>query len=143
MQIHYSIILMAETIVEDYSRVALEYLEMPSSYTKATTTFKVGSPSDCKISRIPIDKRVCHEFKECYIPFYECIFEKLGVRLPLTTFENEVLYHLRIPPWKLHTCAWDFVRVFKYYYECQGNTDSTFINLFFHLLEVNLIFRGK
>lgn len=97
--------------------------------------FKVRSSSNWKFSRVPICKRMCHEFEGCCIPFYSCIFEKLWARLPLTTFEKEILDHLCISLSQLHPCVWGFMRVFEYWYKYQGNMDSTSLNLFFHLFE--------
>lgn len=83
LQISYLIILTAEAVVYDYSRVALEYLKMPSNYSpetdKATIIFEVGSLSDWEISMIPDYNRVSDKFEGCFIPFYDCPFKKLGV----------------------------------------------------------------
>lgn len=42
-------------------------------------TSKVGSYLDWSISDIPTNKTICSKFGSFYIPFYECIFLKLGV----------------------------------------------------------------
>lgn len=51
--------------------------------------------------------------------------------------------HLWISPSQLHPCAWAFVRVFQYWYEYQRNMESTFLNLFFHLFEVNPLSKSR
>ncbi|KAL5073567.1 hypothetical protein RYX36_012551, partial [Vicia faba] len=49
----------------------------------------VGSPSDWSISIFLTYKRIYSMFDGCSTPFYDWIFQKLGVRLPLTAFKNE------------------------------------------------------
>lgn len=58
-----------------------------SEADEAVVTFEVGSPSDWEISTIPEDKKVCDKFEGCYIPLYDSLFKKLGVRLLLNAFE--------------------------------------------------------
>lgn len=70
------------------------YLGIVSPYSQEVVvrdaTFEVGSFLDWLIFIVPTNKRICNKFDDFYIPFYKCIFVKLGVWLPLTTFENEV-----------------------------------------------------
>lgn len=73
--------------------------------------FEARSSLYWTISMILVDKRVCNKFKWCSIPFYDYIFQKLDVRVPLTAFEEEVLDNLRIPPSQLHSCTWGFMGV--------------------------------
>lgn len=65
------------------------------------TPIVVDSYSNWKTLMIPTGKRVCHEFEGFFIPFYDYIFERLGVRYPFTIFEKEVLDYLRVPPSQL------------------------------------------
>lgn len=101
---------------ENYSRVDPQYLGIPSKHIEKDgekeILLEVGSSSDWKILVVHMDNRVCHAFKGYPVPFYSCIFYKLVVRLPLTTFEKGVLDHLRVPSSQLHPCAWAFLRVF-------------------------------
>lgn len=86
---------------------------------------------------IPTNKRIYSLFEGCYIPFYDCIFHKLGVWLPLAVFKIEVLEHLRISPFQLHLVAWAFVKVFQHWDEYKGKMGSALKNLFFHLFSVS------
>lgn len=104
---------MEVTNIEDYSWVDLEYLETPFSYAQkakvVAARIKVGSPSDWVISLIPTNKWVCRRFKGCSIPFYVYIFQNLGIWIPLTTLEKDVLDHIVAPfttsPMHMGLCA--------------------------------------
>lgn len=77
------------------------------------------------------------KFEGCSIPFYECSFQTHGVRLPLTTFENEVLDQRSYFSPQLHPVAWAIVEVFQYWYENKGKIGSASKNIFFHFFFVN------
>lgn len=84
------------TTIEDYSWLGPLYLGNPSSYTwrddEIKVPFEVRSPSDWAVSTIIVDKKVSHKFEGCFIPFYSYIFDKLGVQLPLNTFEKDIIF---------------------------------------------------
>lgn len=44
------------------------------------------------------DERICNEYGYCVVPFYECNFSVLGLRLPFTAFDIEVLKHMVMTP---------------------------------------------
>ncbi|MED6187807.1 hypothetical protein PIB30_079994 [Stylosanthes scabra] len=64
------------------------------------------------------EERVCYynlHFPEerHFIYMYECVFSKLKVRVPFTTFEQEVLYECRVAPTQLHPNSWGLMRAFQ------------------------------
>ncbi|MED6197584.1 hypothetical protein PIB30_057854 [Stylosanthes scabra] len=44
---------------------------------------------------------------------YECLFSKLGVRVPFTPFDQDVLYECRVAPSQLHPNSWGFMKAFQ------------------------------
>ena len=50
---------------------------------------------------------------EYYTYMYDCFFTKLGVRLPFTDFQCEILRILNVAPTQLHPGVWSFVRSFE------------------------------
>ncbi|MED6192278.1 hypothetical protein PIB30_008804 [Stylosanthes scabra] len=61
------------------------------------------------------EDRVCHvdpESESC-IFVYEAIFTKVGIRIPFTEFEIEVLKGCEIAPSQIHPNSWGFIRGFK------------------------------
>lgn len=77
------------------------------------------------------------QVRRVLVPFYDDIFQKLGIRLPLTNFEKEVFDHRCILPSQFYLVSWDFLRVLQYLYEYQGDMGSDSKNLFVHLFNVN------
>jgi hypothetical protein len=61
-------------------------------------------------------ERVCMAVREGSRPFtyfYETLFKALGVRLPLTVFEMQLLSAIRVAPTQLHPNVWAFIRGFQ------------------------------
>jgi hypothetical protein len=50
---------------------------------------------------------------KCYTYVYYCTFSKLGVRLPFTDFQCEILRTLNVAPSQLHPNCWAFLRSFE------------------------------
>lgn len=92
---------MVEIAAEDYSWVEPEYLAHKPVFflgeEMSSGPLELGGSFDWGIILVPTEKRIFHTLEECFIPFYSCIFWELGVRLPLTSFE-EILDHLRVQP---------------------------------------------
>ncbi|MED6216056.1 hypothetical protein PIB30_004087 [Stylosanthes scabra] len=64
------------------------------------------------------EERVCyynlgHPEERHFIYMYKCLFSKLGVRLPFTQFEQDVLYECRVAPTQLHPNSWGFMKAFQ------------------------------
>ena len=48
--------------------------------------------------------------------FYQTVFKRVGLRLPFTAFERELLTEINIAPAQLHPNSWAFVRAFQILY---------------------------
>ncbi|MED6142797.1 hypothetical protein PIB30_000996 [Stylosanthes scabra] len=64
------------------------------------------------------EERICyynllHPEERHFIYMYECLFSKLGVRVPFTQFEQDVLYECRVAPSQLHPNSWGFMKAFQ------------------------------
>ncbi|XP_024625867.1 uncharacterized protein [Medicago truncatula] len=76
---------------------------------------------------------------EYYTYVYDCFFKKLGVRLPFTDFQCEILRILNVAPTQLHPGAWSFVRSFEVICRGIGFSPSAyaFFNFFLAKLSSN------
>lgn len=82
---------MTEITVEYYSWVETSYLVYGSVFVlgkeMSLDPLKIRVSSNWEITPIMDEKRIFfHWFVGCSVPFYACIFQDLGVRLPLTHF---------------------------------------------------------
>jgi len=62
------------------------------------------------------------------------VFKRVGLRLPLTPFERELLTEINTAPAKLHPNSWAFVRGFQILCEYLGIPPS--VDVFLHFFEV-------
>jgi hypothetical protein len=69
----------------------------------------------------------------CYTYVYDCIFKKLGVRLPFTDFQCEILRILNVAPSQLHPNSWAFIRSFEILCGALGYSPSTYAFFSFFL----------
>lgn len=66
---------------------------------------EVDLSSDWGIMSPSEDEIICDKYGVCVIPFYDCVFLTMGLYLPFTAFEIEVLKHLAMDPSQLyHSC---------------------------------------
>ncbi|RDX72394.1 hypothetical protein CR513_48130, partial [Mucuna pruriens] len=65
---------------------------------------------------------------------YEPVFSKLGLKLPLTAFEQTILRALNVAPTQLHPNSWAFVRAFELLCEDLGQAPS--LGVFFWFFRV-------
>ncbi|RDX99706.1 hypothetical protein CR513_17213, partial [Mucuna pruriens] len=65
---------------------------------------------------------------------YEPVFSKLGLKLPLTAFEQTILRALNVAPTQLHPNSWAFVRAFELLCEDLGRAPS--LGVFFWFFRV-------
>lgn len=104
---------MATITIEDYSWVEPTYSSHQSAFVQGKemsfVPLEIRISFDWEILLVPAEKRTFHMFEWCYIPFYTCIFQDLGIRLPLTSFEKEVFDHLCISHSHFHPWDWGFV----------------------------------
>ncbi|MED6217839.1 hypothetical protein PIB30_021316 [Stylosanthes scabra] len=64
------------------------------------------------------EERVCyynllHPEERHFIYMYECLFSKLGVRVPFTQFEQDILYECRVALSQLHPNSWRILKAFQ------------------------------
>jgi len=69
------------------------------------------------VPNIP-DEPVCkdRQNEQPFCFFYETLFTKLSVRLPLSSFEKGVLTIMNVAPAQLHPNSWAFITVFQILY---------------------------
>ncbi|MED6219727.1 hypothetical protein PIB30_038464 [Stylosanthes scabra] len=75
---------------------------------------------ECKYELVPpnSEERVCY-YNMCFpeerhfLYMYECLFHKLGVRIPFSSFEQDVLYDCRVASTQLHPNMWVFMKAFQ------------------------------
>lgn len=79
-------------------------------------------------------KRICSEYDECTIPFYECTFSITGLCLPFNNFKIEILNHLMISPSQLNPVSWAYIKFFQYW--CDHWVGKPYSSFFFHLFMV-------
>jgi len=66
--------------------------------------------------------------------FYQVVFKRIGMRLPFSRFERELLTKINIAPAQLHPNGWAFVKAFSVLYGFFGCTPS--VDVFLHFFEV-------
>ncbi|MED6199378.1 hypothetical protein PIB30_075397 [Stylosanthes scabra] len=82
------------------------------------------------------EDRVCHvdlESESC-IFLYEAIFTKVGIQIPFTKFEIEVLKGCEIAPSQIHPNSWGFIRGFEVI--CREFGFPTSLGVFHHLFKL-------
>ena len=65
---------------------------------------------------------------------YQTVFKRVGLRLPFTAFERELLTEISTAPDKLHPNSWAFIRAFEILCRYLGILPS--VDVFFHFFEV-------
>ncbi|RDX99701.1 hypothetical protein CR513_17218, partial [Mucuna pruriens] len=65
---------------------------------------------------------------------YELVFSKLGLKLPLTAFEQTILRALNVAPTQLHPNSWAFVRAFELL--CEDLEQAPSLGVFFWFFRV-------
>ncbi|KEH33674.1 hypothetical protein MtrunA17_Chr3g0095691 [Medicago truncatula] len=74
---------------------------------------------------------------EYYTYVYDCFFKKLGVRLPFTDFQCEILRILNVAPTQLHPGACSFVRSFEVIFRGIGFSPSAYAFFSFFLAKIS------
>ena len=65
---------------------------------------------------------------------YQVVFKRIGLRLPFTSFERELLTEVNVAPAQLHPNGWAFVRAFQILCGYLGIPPS--VDVFLHFFEV-------
>lgn len=103
----------------------------------------VGNLLEWLVILVIEEKRIRNSINDCMVSFYECLFTRVGLRLPFFKFELAFLKHLKIYPSQIHSGSWVYKRVFKLYVEYNSWKPSIifFFNFFGWCvsLRINLI----
>lgn len=67
--------------------------------------------------RVDPKKRIYSSFNDCLIPFYECMFTRIGLWSPFYDFEVVVLKYLKISSSQFYLGSWAFMKVFQLFAE--------------------------
>lgn len=70
--------------------------------TIGTVDIIVNDPSEWLVLPVDSEKRICNSFDVCLCPFYECLFTRVVMWLPLSKFEVVFVKHLKIVPSQIH-----------------------------------------
>jgi len=91
------------------------------------------------VVRCGLDEPVCADIEAdlaaghfCF--FYSTLFSKVGLRLPLNSFEKTLLTELNVSPAQLHPNSWAFIRAFHILCTHFGVVPSA--NVFLYFLEM-------
>ncbi len=66
--------------------------------------------------------------------FYQVVFKRVGVRLPFSRFERELLSEMNAAPAQLYPNSWAFVKAFDILFGFLGCAPS--VDIFLHFFEV-------
>jgi len=66
--------------------------------------------------------------------FYQVVFKRIGMRLPFSRFERELLTEINVAPAQLHPNSWAFVKAFDILCGYFGHTPS--VDIFLHFFEL-------
>lgn len=75
-------------------RVTLVELDDAIKYNSMAidaTNIVVGDPLNWSVLQVDSGKRICNPFDGCPVPFYECMFTRIGLWMPLFEFDVVVL----------------------------------------------------
>jgi len=94
---------------------------------------------DVTVVRCGLDEPVCADIEAdsasghfCF--FYSTLFSKVGLRLPLNSFEKTLLTELNVAPAQLHPNSWAFIRAFHILCTHFGVVPS--VNVFLYFFEM-------
>ena len=71
---------------------------------------------------------------DAFFFFYQTVFKRLGLCLPFSGFERELLTEINVAPAQLHPNSWAFIRAFGILCGYFGQPPS--VDIFLHFFEV-------
>ncbi|KAJ1395398.1 hypothetical protein SESBI_33356 [Sesbania bispinosa] len=94
--------------------------------TSPTSEFPPPPPNSDHLAWVDMEP-----LEEPFLPMYKNLFEDLGVRLPFSDFEGEVLQFLQVTPSPLHPNDWSFIKCFQML--CEALDFPCTLDLFCHM----------
>ncbi|MED6218437.1 hypothetical protein PIB30_026661 [Stylosanthes scabra] len=104
------VVLLSNSVVDE---------ELLASFREHAVCSTVEEESKYELVAPTLEERVCyynlgHPEERHFIYMYECLFSKLGVRVPFIQFEQDVLFECRVAPTQLHPNSWGFMKAFQF-----------------------------
>ncbi|MED6161063.1 hypothetical protein PIB30_057198 [Stylosanthes scabra] len=104
------VVLLSKSVVDEELLASFREARAVCSTVEEESKYELVSPT--------LEERVCyynlgHPEERHFIYMYECLFSKLGVRVPFTQFEQDVLFECRVAPTQLHSNSWGFMKAFQ------------------------------
>ena len=100
--------------------------------------FAKGHDDDIVVLPCTLGELVCGDERANdgvpFFYFYQVVFKTVGVRLPFSRFEKEVLTEINVAPAQLYPNSWAFIKAFDILFGFLGCTPS--VDIFFHFFEV-------
>lgn len=59
-------------------------------------------------------KMIGSSLYDCFVPFYKCMFIRIGLWLPFSDFEVAIVKHLKVAHSQLHPEAWAYLTGFQF-----------------------------
>ncbi|MED6130905.1 hypothetical protein PIB30_005196 [Stylosanthes scabra] len=104
------VVLLSKSVVDEELLASFREAHAVCSTVDEESKYELVAPTS--------EERVCyynlgHPEERHFIYMYECLFSKLGVRVPFTQFEQDVLFECRVAPTQLHPNSWGFMKAFQ------------------------------
>ncbi|MED6107744.1 hypothetical protein PIB30_017010 [Stylosanthes scabra] len=104
------VVLLSKSVVDEELLASFREAHAVCSTVSEESKYELIAPTS--------EERVCyynlgHPEERHFIYMYECLFSKLGVRVPFTQFEQDVLFECRVAPTQLHPNSWGFMKAFQ------------------------------
>ncbi|MED6155276.1 hypothetical protein PIB30_003881 [Stylosanthes scabra] len=104
------VVLLSKSVVDEELLASFREAHTVCSTVEEESKYELVAPTS--------EERVCyynlgHPEERHFIYMYECLFSKLGVRVPFTQFEQDALFECRVAPTQLHPNSWGFMEAFQ------------------------------
>lgn len=96
-----------------YENVAGTPSTLSTETSLSNVDIRVYNSLEWSILPVPKEKKICTSFDDCMVPFYECWFTRVGLRVPFSEFDVIVLKNLKVASSNLHLRSWACIRVFQ------------------------------
>ncbi|MED6134934.1 hypothetical protein PIB30_041585 [Stylosanthes scabra] len=104
------VVLLSKSVVDEELLASFREAHAMCSTVEEESKYELVAPTS--------EERMCyynlgHPEERYFIYMYECLFSKLGVRVPFTQFEQDILFECRVAPTQLHPNSWGFMKAFQ------------------------------